>query len=68
MNGIPRYKIPWRNMIMSKDEYLITDTPFKALTFFAMPMIIGSFFEGGVLFRTPVRVIKMCYYVALGDI
>lgn len=32
-------------MIMSKDEYLITDTPFKALTFFAMPMIIGSFFQ-----------------------
>ena len=30
---------------MSKDEYLITDTPFKALTFFAMPMIIGSFFQ-----------------------
>ena len=28
---------------MSKDEYLITDTPFKALTVFAMPMIIGSF-------------------------
>ena len=31
-------------------------------------MIIESFFEGRVLFRTPVRVIKMCYYVALGDI
>ena len=30
---------------MSKDEYLITDTPFKALTVFAMPMIIGSFFQ-----------------------
>ena len=40
MNGIP-----WRNMIMSKDEYLITDTPLKALTVFAMPMILGSFFQ-----------------------
>ena len=32
-------------MIMSKDEYLITDTPLKALTVFAMPMILGSFFQ-----------------------
>ena len=40
MNGIP-----WRNMIMSKDEYLITDTLVKALTVFAMPMILGSFFQ-----------------------
>ena len=40
MNGIP-----WRNMIMSKDEYLITDTPLKALTVFAIPMILGSFFQ-----------------------
>ena len=30
---------------MSKDEYLITDTPVKALTVFAMPMILGSFFQ-----------------------
>ena len=30
---------------MSKDEYLITDAPLKALTFFAMPMILGSFFQ-----------------------
>ena len=30
---------------MSKDEYLITDVPLKALTFFAMPMILGSFFQ-----------------------
>ena len=29
---------------MSKDEYLITDAPLKALTVFAMPMILGSFF------------------------
>ena len=35
----------WRNMIMSKDEYLITDAPLKALTVFAMPMILGSFFQ-----------------------
>ena len=30
---------------MSKDEYLITDAPLKALTVFAMPMMLGSFFE-----------------------
>ena len=30
---------------MSKDEYLITATPLKALTVFAMPMILGSFFQ-----------------------
>ena len=30
---------------MSKDEYLIIDAPLKALTVFAMPMILGSFFQ-----------------------
>ena len=30
---------------MIKDEYLITDPPLKALTVFAMPMILGSFFQ-----------------------
>ncbi len=30
---------------MSKDEYLLTDVPLKALTVFAMPMILGSFFQ-----------------------
>ena len=30
---------------MSKDEYLIMDPPLKALTVFAMPMILGSFFQ-----------------------
>lgn len=30
---------------MSNDEYLITDTPLKALTVFAMPIILGSFFQ-----------------------
>ena len=30
---------------MSKDEYLITDAPLKALTIFALPMILGSFFQ-----------------------
>ena len=30
---------------MSNDEYLITDPPLKALTVFAMPMILGSFFQ-----------------------
>ena len=32
-------------MIMTKDEYLVTDEPLKALTSFAMPMILGSFFQ-----------------------
>ncbi len=32
-------------MGMAKDEYLITDRPLKALTVFAMPMILGSFFQ-----------------------
>ncbi len=31
--------------MMSKDGYLITDTPLKALTVFALPMILGSFFQ-----------------------
>ena len=31
--------------MMSKDGYLITDAPLKALTVFAMPMILGSFFQ-----------------------
>lgn len=39
------YKGCGGNRIMSKDEYLITDTPLKALTVFAMPMILGSFFQ-----------------------
>ena len=30
---------------MSKDEYLITDTPLKALPVFAMPLILGRFFQ-----------------------
>ena len=30
---------------MLKDEYLITDAPLKALTVFAMPLILGSFFQ-----------------------
>ena len=30
---------------MSKDEYLITDAPLKALTVFAMPMILVRFFQ-----------------------
>ena len=31
--------------MMSNDGYLITDAPLKALTVFAMPMILGSFFQ-----------------------
>jgi len=30
---------------MGKEEYLITEAPLKALTVFALPMIIGSFFQ-----------------------
>ncbi|MDY2948376.1 MAG: MATE family efflux transporter, partial [Lachnospiraceae bacterium] len=30
---------------MKSEEYLITDAPLKALTIFALPMIIGSFFQ-----------------------
>ena len=37
---------------MSKDEYLITDTPLKALTVFAMPMILGSFFSKYTIWPT----------------
>ena len=32
-------------IFMAKDECLITDRPLKALTIFAMPMILGSFFQ-----------------------
>ena len=32
-------------IFMAKDEYLITDSPLKALTIFAMPMILGSLFQ-----------------------
>ena len=32
---------------MSKDEYLITDAPLKALTVFAMPMILVRADEQG---------------------
>ena len=35
----------FRRIKMTKDEYLITDPPLKALTVFAMPMILGSFFQ-----------------------
>lgn len=31
--------------MMSNDGYLITDAPLKALTVFALPMILGSFFQ-----------------------
>ena len=29
----------------TKDDYLITDAPLRALTIFALPMILGSFFQ-----------------------
>ena len=43
---------------MSKDEYLITDVPLKALTFFAMPMILGSFFQ---------QIYNMADYIIVGQ-
>ena len=41
------YMITGRTRFMSvkSEEYLITDAPLKALTIFALPMIIGSFFQ-----------------------
>ena len=32
-------------MSVKSEEYLINDAPLKALTIFALPMIIGSFFQ-----------------------
>ena len=44
---------------MSKDEYLITDVPLKALTVFAMPMILGSFsFWQIAAIKSPARKIS----------
>ena len=51
-------QVPWRNMRMSKDEYLITDAPLKALTVFAMPMILGSFFQ---------QIYNMADYIIVGQ-
>ena len=44
---------------MSKDEYLITDAPLKALTVFAMPRILGSFFQQ-VYNMADSRVYSLC--------
>ena len=46
---------------MSKDEYLITDKPLKALTIFAMPMILGSFFQQ--VYNMADSIIRMFSYV-----
>ena len=43
---------------MSKDEYLITDAPLKALTVFAMPMILGSFFQQGIFLYENLSLIR----------
>ena len=48
-----------RNMIMSKDEYLITDEPLKALTIFAMPMILGSFFSKCIIWLIPSLLVSL---------
>ena len=44
---------------MSKDEYLITDAPLKALTVFAMPMILGSFFSKYITWPTPLLSVSL---------
>lgn len=44
---------------MSKDEYLITDAPLKALTVFAMPMILGSFFSRYTIWLTPLSSVSL---------
>lgn len=44
---------------MSKDEYLITDEPLKALTIFAMPMILGSFFSKCIIWLIPSLLVSL---------
>ena len=44
-NGHGKNQADFRRIKMTKDEYLITEPPLKALTVFAMPMILGSFFQ-----------------------
>ncbi len=44
---------------MSKDEYLITDAPLKALTVFAMPMILGSFFQQYTIWLIPLSSVSL---------
>ena len=51
---------------MSKDEYLITDTPLKALTVFAMPMILGSFFSKYAIWPTLLLSASLLVLPALG--
>ena len=44
---------------MSKDEYLITDAPLKALTVFAMPVILGSFFHKYIIWLIPLSSVSL---------
>ena len=44
---------------MSKDEYLITDAPLKALTIFAMPMILGSFFSKYIIWLIQLSLVSL---------
>ncbi len=52
----------------SKDEYLITDTPFKALTVFAMPMILGGFFQQVYNMADSIIVGQLVGYSALAAV
>ena len=51
---------------MSKEEYLITDTPLKALTVFAMPMILGSFFQQVYNMADSIIVGQFCGFLCAG--
>ena len=44
---------------MSKDEYLITDTPLKALTVFAMPIFSAAFFSKYTIWLTPLSSVSL---------
>lgn len=50
---------------MSKDEYLITDAPLKALTVFAMPMILGSFFNRYIIWLTQLLSVSLSVHLHL---
>ena len=50
---------------MSKDEYLITDAPLKALTVFAMPMILGSFFNKYIIWLILLLLVSLLAHLHL---
>ena len=50
---------------MSKDEYLITDAPLKALTVFAMPMILGGFFQKSIIWLILLLLVSLLAHLHL---